>query len=50
MTHQTHVPNLETAAIGNPITRLGVSFFPIYMMGSGLPEIASGQDSGLIIS
>ncbi len=49
MTHQTHVPNLETAAIGNPITRLGVSFFPIYMMGSELPEIATGQDSGLII-
>ena len=49
MTNRTHVPNLDTAAIGNPITRLGVSFFPIYLMGNDLPEISTGENSGLVI-
>ena len=35
-------PNLETAAIGRPITRAGISFFPVYLMDNGLPEIATG--------
>ena len=49
MTNHSHLPNLETAAIGSPITRLGVSFFPIYLMDADLPEISTGQDSGLVI-
>ena len=49
MTNSAHLPNLETAAIGSPITRLGVSFFPVYLMGSDLPEISTGRDSGLRI-
>ena len=43
------VPNLETAAVGRPITRLGVSFFPLYLMDNDLPEIATGDSSGLVI-
>ena len=50
MTSHAHIPNLDTAAIGNPVTRLGVSFFPIYMMGNDLPEISTGEDSGLVIN
>jgi hypothetical protein len=49
MTNQPHLPNLETAAVGSPITRLGISFFPIYLMGADLPDISTGQDSGLVI-
>lgn len=43
------IPKLETAAVGRPITRLGVSFFPIYLGGNHLPEIATGDSSGLVI-
>ena len=50
MTNHSHLPNLETAAIGSPITRLGVSFFPIYLMDADLPEISTGQESGLVIN
>lgn len=42
------IPNLETAAVGRPVNRLGVSFFPIYLMGNDLPEIATGASSGLV--
>ena len=35
-------PNLEAAAIGRPITRGGISFFPVYLANTGLPEIATG--------
>lgn len=49
MIHSAHLSNLETAAIGSPITRLGVSFFPIYLLGGDLPEISTGPDSGLRI-
>ena len=49
MTNHSHLPNLETAAIGSPTTRLGVSFFPIYLMDADLPEISTGQGSGLVI-
>ncbi len=42
--HRT-VPNLEIAAVGNPLTRLGVSFFPIYLPANDLPEIASGDSA-----
>ena len=36
------IPHLSTAAIGSPITRLGVSFFPIYLPENELPEINTG--------
>ena len=49
MTNSAQLSNLETAAVGSPITRLGVSFFPVYLMGGDLPEIATGRDSGLQI-
>ena len=40
---------LETVAVGSPITRLGVSFFPVYLAANGLPPIATGEASGLVI-
>ncbi len=42
-------PNLGNVALGAPIARLGVSFFPMYLPGSELPAIATGEDSGLQI-
>ncbi len=41
------IPHLSTAAIGSPITRLGVSFFPIYLPENELPEINTGPSSEL---
>lgn len=43
------VPALDTAAVGQPITRLGVSFFPVYLPGNRIPRIAAGPKSGLIV-
>jgi hypothetical protein len=43
------VPRLETVAIGWPITRLGVSFFPVYLATNGLPAIETGEASGLAV-
>lgn len=43
------VPALDTASVGAPITRLEVSFFPIYLPGNELPEIATGEGSGLVV-
>ena len=43
------VPALDTASVGAPITRLEVSFFPIYLPGNDLPEIATGEGSGLVV-
>ena len=44
------IPNLHLAAVGSPITRLSVSFFPIFLHGNELPAIATGEGSGLKIS
>ncbi len=44
------IPSLENAAIGSPITRLGVSFFPVYLQDNALPVIDTGESSGLIVS
>lgn len=44
------IPSLENAAIGSPITRLGVSFFPVYLQDNTLPAIDTGESSGLIVS
>ena len=41
------IPHLSTAAIGAPITRLGVSFFPLYLPDNDLPEIITGPSSEL---
>ena len=41
--------NLATASVGTPITRLNVSFFPIYLKSNGLPEISTGPDAGLLV-
>ncbi len=40
---------LETVGIGWPITRLGVSFFPLYLPANDLPAIATGEDSRLVV-
>ncbi len=40
---------LETVAAGSPISRLGVSFFPVYLAANGLPPITTGEASGLVI-
>ncbi|MDE0448248.1 MAG: hypothetical protein OXH96_16420 [Spirochaetaceae bacterium] len=40
---------LDTVAVGSPITRLGVSLFPLYLAANELPEIATGESSGLVV-
>ena len=42
-------PTLEHASIGRPITRCGVSLFPVYIRGAQ-PDIATGPRSGAVIS
>ena len=41
------VPTLDTLSIGWPITRLGVSFFPVYLAANQLPAITTGEASRL---
>ena len=43
------IPHLFTAAIGAPITQLGISFFPIYLPENELPEIKTGPSLELIL-
>ena len=43
------LPALDTLAIGWPITRLGVSFFPVYLAANELPAITTGEASGLVV-
>lgn len=45
------LPTLADAAIGAPITRAGVSFFPVYFPGrqGGGPQIATGPDAPVVI-
>ena len=43
------IPNLETAAVGRPITRLGISLFPVYLTANQLPEIATGPTAGIVL-
>ncbi len=43
------IPKLDTVAVGSPITRLGVSFFPLYLAANDLPPIATGEASGLVV-
>ncbi len=44
------IPNLDSVSIGLPISRLGISFFPVYLQDNSLPPIDTGPASGLIIS
>lgn len=44
-----NLSSLETAAVGQPITRLGVSLFPVYLPANRIPRIAAGKDSGLVV-
>ena len=41
-----NIKKLDTASVGYPITRFGVSFFPVYLMANELPEIST---KGLIV-
>jgi len=43
------LPSLDGAAIGRPITRAGISFFPVYLMENGLPESATGSAAERVI-
>ena len=43
------LPQLDTLAIGRPITRLGVSVFPAYLAANALPAITTGEASGLVV-
>ena len=43
------IPKLDAVAIGAPITRLGVSFFPVYLAANDLPPIATGEAAGLVV-
>ena len=43
------IPSLDTVAVGWPITRLGISFFPVYLAANGLPAIETGEGSGLVV-
>ena len=43
------VPQLDPVAVGSPITRLGVSFFPVYLPANHLPAIVTGEASGLAV-
>ena len=44
------LPNFETMALGRPVNRLGISFIPVYLMANALPDIATGDDSGLVVN
>ena len=43
------IPTLDTVAVGWPLTRLGVSFFPVYLAANDLPAITTGEASGLVV-
>ena len=43
------LPQLDTVAIGWPLTRLGVSFFPVYLAANDLSAITTGDASGLVV-
>jgi hypothetical protein len=43
------IPSLETAAAGYPVTRDGVSFFPVYTPALYGPLIATGPNAGVVI-
>ena len=36
--------------LGRPVNRQGISFIPVYLMANALPDIATGDDSGLVVN
>ena len=47
--HDSQASSLDSVSVGHPITRQGVSLFPLYLHGSPLPAILTGEDSGLVV-
>ncbi|MYH56301.1 MAG: hypothetical protein F4135_09300 [Acidimicrobiia bacterium] len=45
----SRIPVLDRAAVGQPVTRRGISLFSVYLPGNRLPDIATGPDAGLQI-
>ena len=43
------ITSLNTVSVGLPLSRLGISLFPVYLPGNNLPTIGTGRDAGLII-
>jgi hypothetical protein len=43
------IPHLGNGSVGAPITRGGISVFPVYLGESNLPPISTGPTAGLII-
>ena len=43
------IPQLDSVAVGSAMTRLGVSFFPVYLAANDLPPIATGDAAGLVV-
>lgn len=43
------LPIFDNVAVGEPLTRLNLSFFPVYLPGNELPEVVSGKNSGLTV-
>ena len=43
------ISSLEQASVGAPVTRGGISVFPIYVAETGLPPMATGPLAGLIV-
>lgn len=45
-----HIPKLDAASVGWPITRSGISLFPIYLACNETPDIVTGASADLGIS
>ena len=43
------ISSLEQASVGAPVTRGGISVFPIYVAQTRLPPMATGPLAGLIV-
>ena len=42
-------PDLDQAAIGRPVTRAGISFFPVYLLDNKVPRIATGPEAKRVV-
>jgi len=43
------IPSLQTAAVGPPITRRGISLYPVYLPDNDLPVMTTGPQAGLVV-
>ena len=43
------ITTLDAAPIGPPITRAGISIYPVYLPDNTLPPVATGRESGLVV-